>query len=303
MATANIKDVKRRIKSVENTMQITKAMELVATSKLRSAKERAVASQPYFNTLYETMCEIQSDRGFKSIYTKKEFLKTVLVVVLAGDRGLAGGFNHNVLKLAEEKIKSLEKDGRTVKVFPIGKKAVEYFEKRKYEIYSKEYQISENLTMSRAISLSEKVISGFRNGIYDKVELVYTTFVSTLVQNAMSVTVLPIESNDLKDKELDDTKDNSTSKDKVKKSALTLYEPSAEEVFDGLIPKYISGLLFCSIVDSYASEQAARRTAMESASDNASEMIDSLSLLYNRARQAQITQELNEIVAGQMGNN
>lgn len=299
MATANIKDVKRRIKSVENTMQITKAMELVATSKLRSAKERAVASQPYFNTLYETMCEIQSDRGFKSIYTKKEFLKTVLVLVLAGDRGLAGGFNHNVLKLAEEKIKSLEQDGRTVKVFPIGKKAVEYFEKRKYEIYSKEYQISDNLTMSRAISLSEKVISGFRNGIYDKVELVYTTFVSTLVQNALSITVLPIESNDLKGNE----QGSSTDIYKAKKSALTLYEPSAEEVFDGLIPKYISGLLFCSIVDSYASEQAARRTAMESASDNASEMIDSLSLLYNRARQAQITQELNEIVAGQMGNN
>ncbi len=297
MATANIKDVKRRIKSVENTMQITKAMELVATSKLRSAKERAVASQPYFNTLYETMCEIQQDRGFKSIYTKKEFLKTVLVVVLAGDRGLAGGFNHNVLKLAEEKIKSLEQDGRTVKVFPIGKKAVEYFEKRKYEIYNKDYQISDNLSMSKSLSLSESIITGFRNGIYDKVELIYTTFVSTLVQNAMSVTVLPIENNDLEHSEKDDAAK------KEQKTSLTLYEPSAEEVFDGLIPKYISGLIFCSIIDSYASEQAARRTAMESASDNASEMIDSLSLLYNRARQAQITQELNEIVSGQMGNN
>lgn len=297
MATANIKDVKRRIKSVENTMQITKAMELVATSKLRSAKERAVASQPYFNTLYETMCEIQQDRGFKSIYTKKEFLKTVLVVVLAGDRGLAGGFNHNVLKLAEEKIKSLEQDGRTVKVFPIGKKAVEYFEKRKYEIYNKDYQISDNLSMSKSLSLSESIITGFRNGIYDKVELIYTTFVSTLVQNAMSVTVLPIENNDLENSEKYDAAK------KEQKTSLTLYEPSAEEVFDGLIPKYISGLLFCSIIDSYASEQAARRTAMESASDNASEMIDSLSLLYNRARQAQITQELNEIVSGQMGNN
>ena len=299
MATANIKDVKRRIKSVENTMQITKAMELVATSKLRGAKERAVASQPYFNTLYETMCEIQQDRGFKSIYTKKEFLKTVLVVVLAGDRGFAGGFNHNILKLAEDKINSLEKDGRTVKVFPIGKKAVEYFEKRNYEIYNKDYQISDNLTMSKSLSLSESIISGFRNGIYDKVELIYTTFVSTLVQNALSVTVLPIESRDLKDIK----QDEKTDAEKSQKTSLTLYEPSAEEVFDGLIPKYISGLIFCSIIDSYASEQAARRTAMESASDNASEMIDSLSLLYNRARQAQITQELNEIVAGQMGNN
>lgn len=299
MATANIKDVKRRIKSVENTMQITKAMELVATSKLRNAKDRAVASQPYFNTLYQTMCEIQSDRGFKSIYTKKEFLKTVLVVVLAGDRGLAGGFNHNVMKLAEEKIKSLEESGHSVKVFPIGKKAVEHFEKRNYEIFDKEYLISDNLTMGRALKLSDNILSGFRNGVYDKVELVYTTFVSTLVQNALSITVLPIEQGDLKEKNQGEGSDNEDKKSK----ALTLYEPSAGEVFDGLIPKYISGLLFCSVIDSYAAEQAARRTAMESASDNASEMIDSLSLLYNRARQAQITQELNEIVAGQMGNN
>lgn len=299
MATANIKDVKRRIKSVENTMQITKAMELVATSKLRSAKERAVASQPYFNTLYQTMCEIQSDRGFKSIYTKKEFLKTVLVIVLAGDRGLAGGFNHNVIKLAEEKIKSLEESGRSVKVFPIGKKAVEHFEKRNADIFDKEYLISDNLTMSRALKLSDKVLSGFKNGIYDKVELIYTTFVSTLVQNALSKTVLPIENNDLEDTNQNEVSDNN----EKAASAITLYEPSPEEVFDGLIPKYISGLLFCSIIDSYAAEQAARRTAMESASDNASEMIDSLSLLYNRARQAQITQELNEIVSGQMGNN
>lgn len=299
MATANIKDVKRRIKSVENTMQITKAMELVATSKLRSAKERAVASQPYFNTLYQTMCEIQSDRGFKSIYTKKEFLKTVLVVVLAGDRGLAGGFNHNVIKLAEEKIKSLEESGHSVKVFPIGKKAAEHFEKRNADIFDKEYLISDNLTMSRALKLSDKILSGFRNGIYDKVELIYTTFVSTLTQNALSKTVLPIENNDLDDANQNEVSDNN----EKSASAVTLYEPSPEEVFDGLIPKYISGLLFCSIIDSYAAEQAARRTAMESASDNASEMIDSLSLLYNRARQAQITQELNEIVSGQMGNN
>ncbi len=291
MAAANIKDVKRRIKSVENTMQITKAMELVASSKLRSAKDKAVASQPYFNTLYETMCEIQSDRGFKSVYTKKEFLKTVLVVVLAGDRGLAGGFNHNVIKLAEEKIKSLHDSGHSVKVFPIGKKAVEHFEKRKADMYDSEFLISENLSMSRALKLSEKILSGFRSGIYDKVELVYTTFVSTLVQNALSITVLPIEDNDI----------NAAEEKQAK--ALTLYEPSPGEVFDGLIPKYISGLMFCSIIDSYAAEQAARRTAMESASDNASEMIDSLSLLYNRARQAQITQELNEIVSGQMGNN
>lgn len=284
MATANMKDVKRRIKSVESTKQITKAMELVASSKLRKAKERAENAQPFFKELYSTMCEIAGNKTFTSLFVKGNALKTTLVIVIAGDRGLAGGFNHNVLKLATSRIDELEKNGQTVKVMPIGKKAVEFFEKRNIEVLNPTQQIAEGMTIYKSQRIADSIISYFKHGDIGRVELVYTTLVSALSQEPVHIEVLPV-------KNINDTSDG-------KPTSLTIYDPSPEEVFDGLVPKYINGLIYGAVVDSFASEQAARRTAMESASDNASEMIDSLSLLYNRARQAQITQELTEIVSG-----
>ena len=267
MATANMKDVKRRIKSVESTMQITKAMQLVAASKLRRAKDKAVAVQPFFETLFKTMCDISCDRAFKSVYTKKKFLNSTLLIVVAGDRGLAGGFNSNVLKMAKAEADDVLSSGGQLCVMAVGKKAVEFFEKRDYDLVWKYPQIAESIDA-------------------DTVELVYTTFVSALTQEPCSLQILPVE--DL---------------DKLggRKHPSTIYDPSPEEVFDGMIPQYIGGMLYSAIVDSYASEQAARRTAMESATDNAGEMIDNLSLLYNRARQAQITQELTEISSATIG--
>lgn len=287
MATANMKDVKRRIKSVESTMQITKAMELVASSKMRKAKERAEAVQPFFNTLYETMCSIASDREFTSMFLKKSISRAVLLVVIAGDRGLAGGFNHNVLKKATERAEQLKSENREVTVIAIGKKANEYFEKRGYGMITGYSRIAESLDMYQTADIAEEIISRYKHSEFGRVELFYTTFVSALVQTAEEITVLPLE-------HFNATKNNG------KPDTLTAFEPSAEAVFNGLIPQYISGILYGAIVDSYAAEQAARRTAMESASDNASEMIDSLSLLYNRARQSMITQELTEIVSGSM---
>ena len=284
MATANIKDVKRRMKSVESTMQITKAMELVASSKLRKAKERAEACQPYFAQMYETMCDILSAKDFKSEFMSKRHLKASLIVVIAGDRGLAGGFNHNVLKMAQQRIDELNKKGETFKILPVGKKAVEYFSKRGYEVYSSYQNVAEELSFEDAESISAEIVKGFEFNKYGTVELLYTHFVSALMQTPESIAVLPVEGQT-------EAKSNCPP---------TIYEPSAEAVFDGIVPKYVTGLIYCAIVNSFVSEQAARRTAMESASDNASEMIDKLSLLYNRARQAQITQEINEIVAGSM---
>lgn len=286
MATANMKDVKRRIKSVESTKQITKAMELVASSKLRKAKERAEKAQPYFRALYDTMCEIAGNNPLASRYLSKNIVKTCLVVVVAGDRGLAGGFNHNVLKLATQRIEELKNEGLNVKVLPLGKKSVEYFEKRKYDVVNPLQHIAEGMTIYKSQEISDFVISMFRHGEIGSAELVYTTLISALSQEPVHVRMLPVQGFD------DAPKDKAVS--------LTVYDPSPEEVFDELIPKYLNGMLYGAIVDSFAAEQAARRTAMESASDNASEMIDSLSLLYNRARQAQITQELTEIVSGSM---
>ena len=285
MATANMKDVKRRIKSVESTRQITKAMELVASSKLRRAKERALAAQPFFAAVYDTMADVSRDHVFSSIYTKKEVLKTVLMVVIAGDRGLAGGFNNNVLKLALEKASEHKANGYKVKLMTIGKKAVEYFKKRDFEVLDEYPGIAESLNVYDSLDIAENVIARFRLGEFDRVELVYTTFVSALTQEPVFLPVLPV-------KEM--------ISGSGEKKSLMIYDPSPEEVFNGLIPQYISGILYAAIVDSFASEQAARRTAMESASDNADEMIANLSLMYNRARQSQITQELTEIASGSL---
>lgn len=274
-----MKDVKRRIKSVESTMQITKAMQLVASSKLRRAKERALAAQPFFAALYDTMSDISNDPAFKSIYTKKKVLKSTLFVVIAGDRGLAGGFNSNVLKLAAQKMDELLAKKEKVSVMAVGRKAVEFCEKRGYDVVGRFPAVAENLSIVDAEDIADEIIEKFRCAYYDQVDMIYTTFVSALSQEPVAVSVLPVT-------------DLGTG---VKSKSLTEYDPSPEEVFDGLIPQYLTGLIYAAVVDSFASEQAARRTAMESASDNAEEMISNLSLLYNRARQAMITQEITEI--------
>lgn len=298
MASANIKDVKRRIKSVESTMQITKAMELVASSKLRRAKERAAQSQPYFNTLYSTMKNIANDSGFKGIVTDlKE--RHALVIAIAGDRGLAGGFNHNVLKLSLERIKALESEGFKVSVMPVGKKAVEFFHRYNYPVYMEFMQVAETITAYDCIELSEQLVKKYTRGEFGAIDICYTTFVNTLSQVAKSVRVLPLSFDEQTDDKDDKQKDENGGKGY---KAEVLYDPSPEEVFKLLLPKYVAGIYYGAVVDSYAAEQAARRTAMESASDNAQEMIDNLSLLYNRARQAQITQELTEIVSGSIKN-
>lgn len=289
MASGNMKDIKRRIKSVESTMQITKAMELVASSKLRKAKEKADNARPYFNALYETMCEIQSENpGFFSQYTRKRDAKTVLLVVIAGDRGLAGGFNSNVLKLAQSRIDEL-KGSAEVKVLAIGKKSVEYFTKRGYDLAGSYPNIAESLKIHQAADISDVIMQKYVSGEIDRVELFHTEYVSPLLQQAEALAVLPMDVRSGED---------SDSNERAKIKEIPVYEPSPEFVFDAIVPKYITGMIFCAVVDSFASEQASRRIAMENASDNASEMISDLSLMYNRARQASITQEITEIVGG-----
>lgn len=281
MASGNMKSIKRRIKSVESTLQITKAMEVVSSSKLRKAKEKADNARPFFNALYETMCDIQSENaGFLSPYTHNRKVKTVMLVVIAGDRGLAGGFNSNVIKLAEARIKEL--DECDVKILAIGKKSAEYFTKHGYDVVKSYINIGEDLRINHAAAISDDIVTPYENGEIDRVELFSTEFVSPLVQQAQSLAILPVD----------------ISNDHIRRKELPIYEPSAEAVFNAIVPKYITGIIFGAVVDSFAAEQAARRTAMENASDNANEMISHLSLVYNRARQSSITQEITEIVGG-----
>ena len=282
MASGNMKDIKRRIKSVESTMQITKAMELVASSKLRKAKEKADKARPYFDALYETMCEIQAENpSFLSPFTRKAGEGKSLLVVIAGDRGLAGGFNSNIFKLAQARVDELGGKDKT-DIIAIGKKAVEYFGKREFNMLGSYPDFSENIRIHQANDIAGEIVDKYVKGIYERVELFYTEYVSSITQQAVTKKMLPVE--------LDGQK-------KVSK-ALPIYEPSAGQVSNHIVPRYVTGMIFGACVESFASEQASRRNAMENASDNASEMISSLSLMYNRARQASITQEITEIVGG-----
>lgn len=274
-----MKDIKRRIKSVVSTMQITKAMELVASAKLRKAKEKVENSRPYFNTLYDTMTKIsQNTKGLKSQFTVQRETGKKGFIVVAGDRGLAGGYNSNVLKMAVANM-----DNEKCPVIAVGKKSLEFFVKRDYPIRGMYSSGAEALDVAEIQQISKEAIELYKSGDIDELYIVYTKFISTLTQEPQIIKLLPLKFDD---------------EGELAKTSLTVYEPSPEEVFDYLVPKYIDGIIFGAIVESFASEQGARRTAMESATDNAEEMIDSLQLKYNRARQSSITQEISEIVAG-----
>ena len=283
MAASNMKAIKRRIKSVESTMQITKAMELVSSSKLRKAKERSEQAVPFFNLLYQTMSEVASEAvGFHSAYTELREDGAALLVVMAGDRGLAGGFNLNVFRLADARIRELEQQGREVILMTVGKKASEHYAKTTNRVLGTFDNVGETITTYTALHMAQHIVHLFDQGHLAMVEVFFTNMVSPLTQEARQMQVIPVP--------------NLERNPGVQ--SLTEYEPSPEAVFNSLIPQYLAGILYCTVVDTYASEQAARRIAMENASDNAQEMIDDLSLKYNRARQASITQELTEIVSG-----
>lgn len=284
MATANLKDIKRRIKSVESTMQITKAMELVASSKLRRAKEKAERAEPFFNMLYQMMCQIVAESGdFQSTFLQHHTGGAVLLIAIAGDRGLAGGFNSNVFKQVQIRMEELQTAGREPVVIAIGRKAVEYFQRRNVRILAEFENIGEDITVYKALDIAERIVTLYEKGDIQAVELIYTNYVSPLVQETYHMHVMPVE-------HLEHAPGGY--------HALTTYEPSPEAVFDALIPKYLAGMLYCAVIESFAAEQAARRLAMENATDNATEMITDLSLVYNRARQSAITQEITEIVSG-----
>ena len=278
--TGSMKDIKLRIKSVESTMQITKAMELVASSKMRRAKERVEHSRPYFETLYESLTKIAAaDPRARNPYLRRDDIKRTLLVVIAGDRGLAGGYNANVFKQADAA------EG-PVTVLPIGKRSAEYFAHHGAGLFTPEVLMAADVSVSECFTLSHQITEGFLKGEYDAVKLCYTRFDSMMTQTATTLEVLPLT-----------IEPTEAQKAEARRSQI-LYKPSCEEVFGAIIPEYVAGVLYGAVCESVASELAARRTAMDAATKNAGEMIEHLNLYYNRARQAAITQEITEIVAG-----
>ena len=271
---SGMNDIKARIKSVESTMQITKAMELVATSKLRRAKETVERTRPFYQALGKSINSIMSGaREFETEwFTPREDGKT-LFVVFAGDRGLAGGYNANVFRLAE----ALSKDADAVWL-PVGKKALEYYRHRNREILSGDYEYAADAGVGTMLKLGELISSYYKSGEFSRVVMIYTEFVSMMTQRAAHKELFPILTSG--------------------KGSPMETDCNPEEMLDKIIPMYVGGVLYSALCESLASESGARRAAMNSANKNASEMIDTLMLSYNRARQAVITQEITEIVSG-----
>ncbi len=278
MAGASTKDIKARIKSVSSTMQITKAMELVATSKLRRAKERLERSRPFYETLGHAIDEIQASSDVqRSIWSAPAKGERTLYIVIAGDRGLAGGYNSNIFRLAASESQNSESD-----IFlPIGKKALEFYKNRNAKIYSTAFEYVDDVSVGDALSVARKIADSFKAGEFDRCVIVYTKFDSMLTQTPKMKVLLPIER---------------------EKSDVKMFDPifggEPEEMLDKIVPDYIGGIVYSTVCESLASELGARRTAMDAANKNASEIIDSLMLEFNRARQALITQEITEIVSG-----
>jgi len=276
MAGASMKDIKLRIRSVESTMQITKAMQLVASSKLRQARARMEASRDYLNIAGRVVMDIAAhNSGDRSVFAVKRDVKKRLYVVVAGDRGLAGSYNANIFKRIE-----MEKEDIPYCVATVGRKAKEYFERRGIENIAFAEK-AEALGVKDCEPLAKVIMEGFEAGEFDEAVLVYTTFTSVLSQAPCTKQLLPVMPDEVPEQ-----------------PRQMICEPGETALLRRFMPQYLSGMIYAAVCDSFASEQAARRVAMDSATKNAGQMIEDLSLRYNRARQSSITQELTEIVAG-----
>ena len=278
MAGSSMKGIKLRIKSVESTMQITKAMQLVATSKLRRAKERMESSKPYAAISRQAMMAAVSSCEDQSIpFAAERPVKARCYVVIAGERGLAGGYNANVFKAVAAHAENVP-----FSVLPLGRKAIDKYHHMGVKLLSEEHGHVEGLSVGACYKLARQLIEGYLAEEYDEVFLIYTSFRSMMSQEVAVEKLLPIERPE-KEQE---------------RNVTTVYEPEAAETLERVVPDFLAGRLYSAACDSFASEVSARRNAMDSATKNAGEMISDLRLKYNRARQGAITQEITEIVAG-----
>lgn len=283
MASSNMQDIKRRIKSVTSTEHITNAMKLVSAGKLRKAKATFEKTNENFHYITHTIAEIfnNSSEVPKHYLLGNREIKTTLYVIVTSSKGLCGGFNMNVIKAAEREILA---DWEKPVIIAVGNKGKEYFEKRGYDIYQEYLAPPESISFLETQAMSKPIIEMYNSGEIDEVMLIYTSFISSLEQEVKTVTLLPFDIE--RDPEI------------MRLEKEVEYEPSVEAVFNYLVPKYVEMMIYAAVVESATCEHAARRMAMENASDNAKEMLENLSLTFNRARQSAITDEIIEIVAG-----
>lgn len=287
---ANLKEVRIRISSVQSTQQITKAMKMVSAAKLKRATNAIVQLRPYATKLKEILGNLSANlEGSSSPYTLEREPNKVLIVVVSSNRGLAGAFNMNVIKatnnLIADKYADQYKNGN-VSIISIGKKSQDFYEKRSYNVIGNNNDVYTALTFENVTKITDSIMAGFKNGDFDRVELVYNGFKNAAVQILTTEQLLPL----LKAE---------AGKDDVKSHNIDyILEPSQEEIVKELIPKSIKIQLYKAVLDSHAAEHGARMTSMDKATENAGDLLKALKLSYNQARQAAITTELSEIVSG-----
>ncbi len=295
MAGVGARDIKRRIKSVNSTKQITKAMELVSTAKLKRRRTVLEAIQPYYETTLATVRHImENEQSIRHQYLTVRPVEKTLYVVVSADRGLCGGYNVNALKCAINDIA----DPSKAKILAVGKKAIEFFKRQQLDVVKAVSGISERPQHGDAKRITNFVLDLYVKGEVDEIKLVYTKMESTIIQVADIITLLPLAMDDFQTAEAAQAAQSEVADEDEVAPDLLNYSPHPEEVISYLVPKYIESTLYGGLLESAASEQAARRMAMENATDNAEEMIEDLTLSFNQARQAAITQEISEIVGG-----
>ena len=288
MASAELRLIRRRIKSVQSTMKITSAMELIAASRIVRAQARVIAGQPYTAKLSEVIANVGAASGGAShpLLERREH-GTAAVLAVTSDRGLAGAYNTNIIRMAEARLIELNKAGTDSHLYVVGKKAQTYFRYRGYQVGRAFLDVTDKPGYGDARAIANTVMNDYAEGAIDSLEAYTTTYVSALTQTAVRWPVLPIEP-----PELEDAGDGDSPK------AGYAYEPSPEDILNTLLPRYVEATIFGMLLEASASEHAARRRAMKAATDNADELTKVLSRQANQARQAEITTEISEIVGG-----
>ena len=286
MASAELRIINRRIKSVKSTKKITRAMELIASSRIVKAQQRMESSNSYIEVLDEIVQEL-TNLGSIGQEESEQVSNKVALIVITSDRGLAGAYNSNILKLAEQKYQEVISSNKEVDLYAIGKKASGYFTYRNIDPASSYEGITDEPKFENAFEVMSSVIESYNNGDLAEVHILYTKYVSALTQNAIVKQLLPLVK----------AEDNSNEQE-VENTGGYSFEPSAEEVLEELIPKYMNATLFGALLNSSTSEHASRMRAMKAATENAEDLVKVLTRQSNQARQAEITTEISEIVGG-----
>lgn len=285
MAGAGVKLLNKRIRSVKNTQQITKAMKMVAAAKLQRSQGRMLAARPYSRKLAELMGQLASKAEIAHPLFEQRPVARRLFVVITSDKGLCGSYNTNLLKLAHKAVDASVAEGVETQVYAVGRKGADYFKKRGYTVFAAHSDFGGDMNSERGKLVGDKVVTAFLDHTFDEVRVVYAQFVSTMTQKPVDVGLLPIAPEAAEGEE-------------KKSDQEYIWEPSQVELFAVLLPLYLRNRVFMTLSEAFTSEHASRMTSMNAATENAGEMISALTLQRNRERQAAITSELLDIVGG-----